>query len=361
MSDIIKINPQNRPIKLLHISHHVGCMRDKAYVYDKLGFDYSFWKFHNDLFKISKEVADSVWNEKKDYFNSFDYIVTSDTAPLSRIFMENIAELKPKVVVWICNRFDYNMERDPTYYEIFNRVASSHKEQFKIVPYSDFESIWCRLHNISPIHSPITPIGRNPIELDDKIDCLQMFKDKYIKDPNSKEVFVDVAELTNKIFIPIYGNDNKFLPMKEILEKHGVSCYNGGYNHPHDLKICKGLVTFPEQYSKLITFETIQNQVIVFLPSKNFLISLHPMANNGVRYWFNSPVGNLNDELISLCEWYRYENCRIYFDSLDDLLNKIINLTPEIVEEKREWCRIYGEQIERENMEKWRTLFFSDL
>jgi hypothetical protein len=81
------------------------------------------------------------------------------------------------------------------------------------------------------------------------------------------------------------------------------------------------------------------------------------MANNGHRYWFNSPVGNLNSELVSLCEWYRYENCRIYFDSLDDLLDKINNLTPEIVEEKRKWCRIYGEQIKQENLAKWGRIF----
>jgi hypothetical protein len=41
---------------------------------------------------------------------------------------------------------------------------------------------------------------------------------------------------------------------------------------------------------------------------------------------------------------------------LDDLVSKIKTLTPEIVEEKRKWCRIYGEQIAKENMEKWRNI-----
>jgi len=332
-------------------------MRDHIHVYEKLGFEYEFWKFYNDLFKISKEVADRVWLEKKDYFNSFDFIVTSDTAPLSRIFMENIPELKPKVVVWICNRFDYNMEWDPSFYNIFNDVAKNHTDKFKIVPYSQFEAIWCHVRGIAPICNVITPTGINPIELDDKIDCLQTFKDKYILDSNSKERFNDVSELTGKMFIPIYGNDNHYYKMKEILEGSGIPCYNGGYNHSVDLKHCKGFVTFPEQYSKLITFETIQNEIIVFLPSEEFLIKLHPTRNNDYNYWFNSPVGHLNDRLVQLCEWYRFKECRIYFDSIEDLMNKIKNLTPEIVEEKKKWCRHYGALLNSENLEKWREVF----
>lgn len=350
-------------MKLLHISHHVGCMRDHAYVYDKLGFEYEFWKFYNGLFKITKEVADRIWNEKKDHFNSFDYIVTSDTAPLSRIFMENIAELKPKVVVWICNRFDYDMETDRSFYEIFNKIAIEHKDKFKIVPYSDFEARWCQFHKIDKtnILPTITPIGIQKKELDNKIDSLDKFKEKYVDDDNSKEHYKDPTELVDKMFIPIYCNDNKFFPLKHMFQHFDIPCFNGGYEHPSDLKNCKGLVTFPDAFSKLIVFETIQNEVIVFLPSPAFLIQLHPLKNNvtGTAYWFNSPIGLLDYNTIQFCEWYKYENCRIYFDSIDDLIHKIKTLTPEIIEEKKKWCRIYGEILDMSNVEKWRNVFSS--
>jgi len=342
--------------KILHISHHVGCMRDHAYVYHTLGFEYEFWKFTNNLFRITKDVADNIWNEKKEYFNSFDFIVTSDTAPLSRIFMENIKELKPKVVVWICNRFDYNMERDASFYAIFNKIAIEHTDKFKIVPYSDFEAIWCNIKGIAPIIKCITPIGINPRELDVKIDCLKAFKGKYVNDPNAKMHYNDESELSDKMFIPIYGNDNGFFHLKTIFDANNIPYFNGGYEHPKDLCHCKGMVTFPDAFSKLITFETIQNEVIVFLPSKQFLIQLHPTSKNGQMYWFNSPFGNLNEELIQVCEWYRFEKCRIYFDSIDDLIHKIKTLTPEIVNEKRKWCNIYGKQIEEENMLAWKNI-----
>jgi FkbM family methyltransferase len=344
-------------LKILHISHHVGCMRDHAYIYEKLGFQYEFWKFTKGLFNITSTVANAIWQEKKDYFNSFDYIVTSDTAPISRIFMENISELKPTVIVWICNRFDYNMESDRSYYEKFNQIAKFHADKFKIVPYSDFEGIWCKDRGIADILPTITPIGINDDALDCRIDGLQVLKDSYVHDSNSKDMYSDPTELVEKVFIPIYQNDCLFYKLNDIFTENGIPCFNGGYKKTSELKHCKAMVTFPDAFSKLITFETIQNEVVVFLPSKEFLIRLHPTTNNGRAYWFNCPFGHLNAETVKFCEWYRYVNCRIYFDSIEDLVMKIKTLTPDIVEEKRKWCRIYGKEIETQNIEKWADLF----
>lgn len=344
-------------MKILHISHHIGCMRDHAFIYDSFGFEYTFWKFYDGLFNISKQIANNIWNEKKEYFNSFDYIVTSDTAPLSRIFMENVNDLKPKVVVWICNRFDYNMESDPSFYNIFRNIAENYKEKFKIVPYSDFEKKWCNLKNIETLDT-ITPIGVNLDHLDEKIDGVLKLQKTYIDDNHSKDKYEDtISILKNKIFIPIYGNDNLFFKLNDILKSHNIDCFNGGYKNANDLKECLGVVHFPDAFSKLITFETIQNEVIVFLPSEKYLIKLHPTNSNGHNYWFNCPIGHLNKDLITYCEWYRFKECRIYFDSIEDLILKIKTLTPEIIEEKRRWCNYYGNYIKNNNINKWKEIF----
>lgn len=344
-------------MKILHISHHIGCMRDHAYIYNKLNFDYEFWKFPKGLFRITKEVANNIWNEKKNYFNSFDYIVTSDTAPLSRIFMENISELKPTVIVWICNRFDYNMEGDQTFYDLFRKISIDNTDKFKIIPYSDFEGVWCKLKNINHLDT-ITPIGINLNELEYKIDGLEELKNGYINDPNAADKYDNVEELKDKIFISIYGNENLFFKINEIFKLNNINCFNGGYKNSKDLKYSNGIVIFPDQFSKLATFETIQNEIPVFLPSEEFLIKLHPTFNNNIRYWFNSPTGNLDNNLIKYCEWYRFKDCRIYFDSIEDLIFKIKNLTPEIIKEKKEMCRKYGKEIEEKNIEMWKKIFF---
>ena len=64
-------------------------------------------------------------------------------------------------------------------------------------------------------------------------------------------------------------------------------------------------------------------------------------GNNNISYWFNNPYGKINLDIIKYCEWYRYKECRIYFDSIDDLIIKIKNLTPEIIQLKKNWCKIY--------------------
>lgn len=333
-------------MKVLHISHHIGCIRDHAYIYHKLGIECEFWKFTPGVFMISKDLANQIWQEKKLYFNSFDYIVTSDTAPLSRIFMENIDEVKPKIVVWVCNRFDYHMESDWSFYQIFTEISKQHTDKFKIIPYSDFEGIYCSAKNVHNLLPTITPIGKNSINVN--------VVNNYAEDHGT---FSDISDLTDKVFIPIYWNDNKFFKLNEILQRNEIQCYNGGYDDAKHLKHCLCMLTFPDAFSKLIAFETIQNEVIVFLPSEEYLIQLHPTNNNGHNYWFNHPFGHLNHESIKLCEWYRYKECRIYFDSIEDLINKIKCLNSDILEEKRKWCRFYAEKIESRNIELWKKIF----
>jgi glycosyltransferase involved in cell wall biosynthesis len=332
-------------------------MRDHAYIYDKFGFEYEFWKFYKDMFRITTEIANQIWEDKKDYFNKFDYIVTSDTAPISRIFMENINNLKPRVIVWICNRFDYNMEGDTSYYDIFKRISLENKNKFTFIPSTDFESIWCKLNGISNISDTITPIGINNKKLEYKIDGLESLIDKYVNDGNAKDKFNDSNELRDKIVISIYNNDNLFFNLKEIMLQNNIDCFNGGYKHPSDLKQCIGMIYFPDAYLKWSAFETIQNQVIVFLPSPSFFIKLQTQINNDRYYQFVSPNIPLN---IDLCVWYKYKECRIYFDSIDDMIYKIKSLTPELIEEKRDWCKKYGEQIEKENIKKWSDIFNID-
>lgn len=329
-------------------------MRDHANIYHKLGFDYEFWRV--DFYNVSKDFANYIWNEKKDYFNSFDYIVVSDTAPISRIFMENEKDVKSKVIVWICCRFDYDMEKDPSFYEIFKNI-SENNDKFMFIPYNEFEKVWCNLRGVTKLYKTITPIGFNDMSIEHKIDKLEYLKNFYVNDSKAKETFSDAEELSGKIVVSIYFNDNVFFDLKHILETNDIRCFSGGYTHPSDLTKSRGLLCFPDAFSKLSTFETIQHEVIVFLPSKEFLIKLHRSTNNGKSYWFNCPIGYLDDNLIKMCEWYKFPECRVYFDSIEDMIYKIKNITQDTIDEKKRWCRKYAEEIEKECMNEWSIIF----
>jgi hypothetical protein len=102
--------------QILHISHHIGCFRDQEYILNKLGFEVTNHKFYDGTFQITEEVANDFWKNHKDQLNDFDYILTSDTAPLSRIFLENQDEFTGKLVIWVCNRFDYRLQSERKFY-----------------------------------------------------------------------------------------------------------------------------------------------------------------------------------------------------------------------------------------------------
>ena len=84
-----------KSLNVLHISFHKGCQNDIEYISEKLGFNLKFMKFTDGvtknaaLYSIGHERANLVWKTYKDYFNKFDAIITSDTAPISRVFLQN--------------------------------------------------------------------------------------------------------------------------------------------------------------------------------------------------------------------------------------------------------------------------------
>ena len=82
-------------MKLLHLSFHTGCQNDIEYICEQLNIDLTFREFDdgiskgNDKYNIYHEKAEYAWNKYKDFYNKFDCIITSDTAPISRVFLQN--------------------------------------------------------------------------------------------------------------------------------------------------------------------------------------------------------------------------------------------------------------------------------
>src|SRR5207249_2486069 len=126
---------------VLHLTFHEGVANEFAGVAKELSLDLTTWNIHRlppkffdpqtqgvVLFNVGHDRAQRIWEKHKDFFNSFDVIVTSDTAPLARIFLQN--DFKKHLVIWICNRFDYcdyaNLDcyfPDPDFYKLFKEAA----------------------------------------------------------------------------------------------------------------------------------------------------------------------------------------------------------------------------------------------
>ena len=322
-------------LKVLHISFHKGCQNDIEYIANKLNFNLHFMEYDDgvsigcDKYNVTHQKALSVWNKYKDFYNEFDIIITSDTVPISRIFLQN--DFKKKLIIWICNRFDYANKPsidfpDKEYYNLINNAKN--KSNISIIGYTPFENYYANnIRGLSIGNECIKPIGK--------------IGDVY------KTYVSTILENKNKTFIVgPYHNDNIMMNLKEKVESLGIKVFNGRYNGPLDLAEFAGVIHIPYAWSNLALFESIQLEIIYVIPSLEFIKKMFNYNN----FWFQDSYSFKN---IELCEWYcpEHKDIFIYFDSWDDLKYKIYNLN--YIEHKNK-LKIFGEIHKNNMLKKWR-------
>ena len=336
--------------KVLHLSHHYGCLKDHQYVCKNLGIEltnmFSIWDkvIPKNCYRITKQIACQIWNTHKDYFNSYEYILVSDTSPLSRIFLENISEFKGTLIVWVCNRFNYDMYDDVSYNNLF--AESIQFDNVIVIPYTEFERVWARNFGVNIIEETINPIGVSIDEPLSEYDTQDMigFDGSY-----------DVSKKEGDVLVSRYHNDVLFQDSCEIFKSYNLvseRCKYKGFSGLKDLsKNFHSYFILPEQYSKLVAFELMNIQLPVILPSENFLLHLSQLPN----YWFGSGV---NNSTIKLCEWYNeyYDKFAIYIDDFSDIPYAF----ETIVSHKKEICDIMkrcGDTHKKKTLNQWRKIY----
>ena len=377
-------------LKVLHISFHKGCQNDIEYLSKKLNFKLDFMSYSdytvigNDVYNITHNRALNNWNKNKDYYNSFDIIITSDTAPLSRIFLQN--NFQKKLIIWICNRFDYAHQPDATkigfpdkeYYDLINDVKN--KPNVSIIGYTPFETYYANhIRKLDIGNECIKPIGK-------------------IGDVYKTYISTKVEDKKNTFIISPYHNENIYMNLYEKLKSLNIKCYNNKYNGPKDLAEFAGVIHLPYAWSNLAFFEALHLDIIYFIPSKKFFMELYKKKCND-HYWFQNSycfssssdmcfdlsffeiikkiifmfikyliekfyINNLKngkffwsppliEEQLHLSEWYckDFKDALIYFDSWDDLKHKISNLD---FNKQKSILKQLGKKHEEEMLNKWK-------
>lgn len=314
-------------MKYLHVSYHNGCIGDIDYVMSKFGIQIETLRADWD-YLISHNLANEIWKKYESYFNSFDTIITSDTAPLSRIFLQN--GYKGNLIVWICNRFDYpNRDGfpDPEYFNLWN--SNLHNEKVKFISYTPFEYVYARQRGIPLSDFTIKPVAG------------------YIGAPSNSAIPKELNK-NEYFFIPPYHNDNIFMNLRAKCESMGIKAYAGRYNGIRDLVDFKGIIHIPYAWSNLALFEAIKMGIPHIIPSKNFILS---MPKSGNFFW--SPP--FQTEYIEYSEWYNkeHEKLFVYFDSWEDLVEKTRNYDYKSVIENR---LSFIEDHETKELNKWRNI-----
>jgi hypothetical protein len=318
-------------MKLLHVSYHKGCIGDINNVARLLNLDISVMQADWD-YLITHDRAADIWNKHKDYFNAFDVIITSDTAPLSRIFLQN--NYRGKLIVWVCNRFDYpNRDGfpDPEYFSLWN--SSINSERVNIISYTPFEYLYARQRGIN----------------------LSDFTIKPISGITQKELVSSIPASVDKkssFFIPPYHNDTIYMNLSQKCLSMGIPNYTGRYSGPLDLQDFKGVIHIPYAWSNLALFEGINLGIPYLIPSVDFLITL----SRGNNFFWSPPF---QIENIRYSEWYceEFRDVFVYFNSWEDLSEKALHINREEISSR---LMGIGKRHQAAELDKWGRIFHTN-
>lgn len=327
-------------LKVLHLTFHNGCKNDFQEVANELNLDLTTWyvqdlpanfwmgrPWNNSMYNINHEQADTLWLRHKDFFNSFDVILTSDTAPLSRIFLQNGWQ-KP-LIIWVCNRFDYfdypsydGSFPDKDYYQMITDATT--KKNVFFASYTPFERVYGNYRGVDWGDRVIKPLGKMEQDV-----------------PSFTGVAVPDKKNTLLLF-PRLEQQRVAIALNEC-KKRGIKVWTGAYNGPEDIKQFKGVLFFPYAYSNLALFENLQRGVVHFVPTIRFLKELN-FIRKGMQ---NS---------LHWSEWYfeEYRPYIQYFDSWQELAQKVKNVN--FAESSRK-IKQFGKEHRNQMLLKWKQLF----
>lgn len=318
-------------MKILHITYHSGVDANLNFIAAKLGHEITTqWADWN--YNIGHNRAKEIWEKHKDYYQQFDLIITSDTGPLARIFLQN--NYKGKLIIWCCNRFDYRDEAsndckfpDEAFYHYFRDIPN--RPNVKIFSYTKFEHEYAeRYHQVIWEGKTIKPCS-------------------FLDDSNSPSAIPEEVNRSETFFLPAYHNDTILLNMKEKCDELKIPAYQGRYNGPNDLKGFRGIIHIPYAWSNLALFENWSLGNVYFIPTKTFLFEL---AKSGNFFW--SPP--FPHDFIESSEWYlpEHKDLFIFFEGWNGLIT--LSRNDALIAKKREKVLEFSKKHDEKTLTAWK-------
>lgn len=340
----------------LFISFHNGCRHEFEYVVHELGIKVTSWfiwehpydfldntvtkQNQQQVMLMTHERALRIWRRYEKFFNSFDVIVTSDVAPLSRIFLQN--GFKKPLVIWVCNRFDWGIAAgDREYYTLFERAIRDHL--IRIVSYTPIEYEYMLSKGIHSDGTCIKPVGLN-------VSGAVLGYGKVPDSVKKEETLLLPAYQCGSLLIKF---DQSNYDILKLCRENGVPCYCGPYNGGKDLAKFKGIIALPHAVSQLSIFDAAQQGVVQFVPSINFIFEL---IADETKYFF--AFKEVFKRYWKMSEWYCKENqdLFVYFDSWQDMVNKVKTLDYGSAHRK---ILTFARKHRFTNLHRWAEVFSS--
>ncbi len=309
------------------------------YVCEKLDLDLETLYFHDyaadiyrpNRYKVTEQRADAWWEDKKDFYQSFDLIITSDTAALSRIFLQHIDELTPKLIVWICNRFDYAIEGDTKYSRLLSSLAQ--QKRIKLVPNTEIERIYCKQRGVDVIEPTIKPIGHRT-------------RNRQMVPPHAA-AYMEEADYETGFYIPMYHNETRFMNLHRHCSSLGLKTFHGIHRGADSLKRFKAIIHIPYAWSTWSFFESLALNVPYLIPTEKFLTELQSRPS----FWFQT---DFDQNLLKISEWYcdEHRDFITCFNDWNDLVVKAQNSNWTKTKEK---VSLFSKKHHDQTIKKWKA------
>lgn len=342
--------------KALHLTFHQGCAGEITELADKLGFEVDTWnvldkkskRLHPniegfELYTMTHNYAKTIFTRHKETFESYDLIITSDIAPLSRIFLQN--NWKKPLLIWVCNRFDMNAWQrnskgfpDQEYLDLF--ASAKDLDNVEIVGYTNYEKYHAEKNRgIASIQKIIPPTGLNGTSSDHRPIPINIDK-------------------KNLFFVRNYINE-RLSDLMTTLHEHQIENYFGAYAGSDDLADFKGMIHIPCVMGNFHLWENLRHGLIHFIPSKEFFTKLY--IHGEIEFWdWTSPYSRNNhiplEEVFAFCDWYNPKVAPniVYFDSFLHLQQLIDTIDYESMRAQiKNWHKGHVEYC----LNEWKPIF----
>jgi hypothetical protein len=305
-------------MKILHITFHYGCAKaiEDILSMDNIELTTKIVTSGIDgyYYNMTKKRSHEAYERHKDYYNSFDVIIVTDTVPLSRILLEG--GYKGKLIIVATNRFDYADTRekgfpDDEYYESMRKVSNMNNVLFIA---NNYFEIFYALEKGVEITNVILFTSRPLIREDKK-----------------------------GYYIPTYHNDKLFELYKKCKEQ-GLDVTTGRYKDKYELAGFKAVIHIPYTWNSIALWDALSVGIPYYVPTVYLLNILCKRKG----FWFQNV--NYLKEKIDFCEFYHCgENYKFlrYFNSLENI--------PDI---EVDYNKIYehAEKLFNLNQNKWKNI-----
>jgi hypothetical protein len=308
-------------MKILHLTFHGGCALEIANVMSIFGHDVTTVRPGD--YNIGHDLAAELWTKHGAEWSQYDLVITSDTAPLARPFLQH--DYQGSLLIWICNRFDYTDAAnnrcgfpDPEFYDLFRTALD--KPRVALVPYTQFESVYCAYRGIQLREPVIKPTG---------IYARTSLRTDYAEDPSC--------------FVIPRHNETIMIDLPAMLNQMGIPAVTFDYSHPSQIIQYKVVISIPYSWSTLAGFANAGMGLTTFIPTQRFLRELF----NGKNWFF--PNLSLETASLELAESYDPDNTGFYrlFDSWDNLTTQLGSFRKEEAAPKvlETWQNNYTRQL----------------